>query len=104
MTANAADRSAASAEVRDNREQARYEVIVDGAVAGFAEYRLGARTIIFTHTLVEAAYEGQGLASRLVRFALDEARARGLRVRPKCPFFASYIASHPAYADLVSGG
>lgn len=75
--------------------------MVDGQVAGFAEYRLGSRTIIFTHTVVDPAYEGRGLGSRLARFALDDARARGLKVRPQCPFFARYIASHPAYADLV---
>jgi predicted GNAT family acetyltransferase len=87
--------------VRDNPERSRYEVLVDGAVAGFAEYRLRPATIIFTHTQVDPAYEGRGLGSQLVRYGLDDARARKLRVRPICPFFASYIAEHPAYADLV---
>ncbi len=89
--------------VIDNRERSRYELIADGQVVGFAEYRLGEGTIIFTHTVVEPAYEGHGVGSRLVRAALDDARARGLRVRPKCPFFARYIATHAAYADLVRG-
>ena len=88
--------------IHDNREHSRYEVLVDGQVAGFAEYRLGNRTIVFTHTVIDPAYEGQGLGSRVVRHALDDARARGLRVRPVCPFFAKYIAEHPAYADLVN--
>lgn len=74
---------------------------MDGAVAGYAEYRLGASTIIFTHTVVEPEFEGKGIGSRLVRFALDDARTRGLTVHPQCPFFAKYIATHPAYADLV---
>ena len=87
--------------VADNRELSRYEALVDGAVAGYAEYRLGERTIIFTHTVVQPAFEGRGIGSRLVRFALDDARARGLKVRPQCPFFAKYIATHAAYADLV---
>ena len=85
----------------DNRARSRYEAVVDGAVAGYAEYLLGERTIVFTHTVVEPAFEGKGIGSRLVRFALDDARARGLKVRPQCPFFAKYIATHPAYADLV---
>ncbi len=74
---------------------------MDGAVAGYAEYLLGEHIIVFTHTVVEPAFEGKGIGSRLVRFALDDARARGLKVRPKCPFFASYIDAHTAYADLV---
>jgi predicted GNAT family acetyltransferase len=90
------------ATVIDNRERSRYEATVAGDVAGYAEYRLGERTIIFTHTVVDHAHEGKGLASQLVRFALDDARTRGLRVRPQCPFFAKYIATHRAYADLVS--
>jgi uncharacterized protein len=93
-----------SVAIEDHRERSRYEIVVDGHVAGFSEYRLGSRTIIFTHTVVESAFEGKGLASKLVRHALDDARARGLRVRPVCPFFASYIKSHPAYADLVAPG
>lgn len=87
--------------VAENSARSRYEAMVDGAVAGYAAYRLGERTIIFTHTVVEPAFEGKGIGSRLVRFALDDARARGLKVRPQCPFFAKYIATHAAYADLV---
>ena len=42
-----------------------------------------------------------GVASHLAQVALDDARAQGLRVIPRCPFVADYIARHPEYADLV---
>lgn len=90
--------------VRDNPEASRFEISLDREVVGFAEYRLGPQTIVFTHTVVDPAFEGRGLGSQLVRGALDEARARGLTVRPDCPFFASYIGDHPAYADLLARG
>jgi predicted GNAT family acetyltransferase len=81
----------------------RYEIRVDGETAGYAEYhrRGGSSTISFTHTVVDDAHAGQGLAGRLARAALDDARARGLAVLPFCPFVRSWIAKHPDYVDLV---
>ena len=61
-------------------------------------------TIVFTHTVIEEQWNGRGLGTRLARHVLDEARRRGLRVRPKCPFIRSYIEGHPEYADLVAPG
>jgi hypothetical protein len=55
------------------------------------------------HTEVQSRFEGQGLGARLARFVLDDARERGLRVVPRCPFIAAYIKRHPEYADLVAG-
>jgi predicted GNAT family acetyltransferase len=88
-------------EVRDSPAEQRYEVRVDGELAGFAQYRARPGLIAFTHTEVDDRFEGQGLASKLVAFALDDARARGLAVLPFCPFVNGYIQRHPEYADLV---
>lgn len=93
----------AEIDVRDNRDQSRYEVFLDGAVAGRSEYHLTGRTIIFIHTETDPAYAGQGLASTLVQRALDDVRARGLRVIARCPYVKAWIQRHPAYADLLVG-
>jgi hypothetical protein len=87
--------------VRDNRAESRYEAELAGDL-GMIEYRLHGATIVFTHTEVPEALEGHGIASAMARFALDDARARGLRVQPLCPFIAGYIKRHPEYADLVA--
>jgi hypothetical protein len=87
--------------VQDNREQHRFEVHVDGTVAGFADYRLRDDTITFTHTEVGDEYEGEGLGSRLAAAALDAARDAGLAVIPSCDFIASYVKEHPEYIQLV---
>lgn len=80
----------------------RYEIVVDGDVAGFTEARDGDGGVVaMPHTVIEDAYEGQGLASRLVRAALDDIRSRGLLVHPFCPYVSSWIGKHPDYADLV---
>lgn len=57
--------------------------------------------IAFTHTEVDDAVEGQGLGSRLIRYALDDVRARGLKVRPVCPFVKTWIRRHEDYQDLL---
>ena len=92
-----------SVAVQDAPERHRWEAHETGALAGFADYRAEDGRVVFTHTVVEPAFEGRGVGSALVRTALDDARARGLRVVPRCPFFRSWIESHPDYADLVDG-
>lgn len=87
--------------VHDVPERHRYEAVLDGQVAGFAEYERSAGTVVFTHTVVDGAYEGRGVGSALARTALDEVRAAGLQVQARCSFIAGWIDKHPEYADLL---
>jgi predicted GNAT family acetyltransferase len=87
--------------VTDNRGQSRFEIEVDGEVAGYTSYQRGKDQIAFMHTEIEPAYEGRGLASQLISAALDQARAEGLEVLPFCPFVRGYISGHSEYLDLV---
>lgn len=86
-------------------DRQRYEARLDGQLAGFAEYELrGEDLIVFTHTEVDDAFEGRGVAGAIARFALDDVRATGTRrVVPRCPFIKSWIEKHPDYQDLVAG-
>ena len=88
-------------DVRNAPERERYEALDRGAVAGFAEYRTTGDLIVFTHTEVDPAHEGQGVGSALAQGALDDARARHLAVLPLCPFVKGWIERHPDYQDLV---
>ena len=93
-----------ASEVRDNRDRSRYEILVDGEVAGFADYRLREGRITFTHTEVDPEFEGRGVGGALARHALDEVAAEGTRtVVPRCPFFRAWIRRHPEYRPLVRG-
>ena len=87
--------------VIDVPDRSRFEIRDGGEVAGFTEYRRRPGLIAFIHTLTDPRFEGQGLASQLVRTALSEARSEGVAVLPFCPFVRAYIGRHTEYLDLV---
>lgn len=86
--------------VRHNCNAHRYEVELGDELA-VLEYLPAGSEIIFSHTEVPPAYRESGIASALVRYALDDARQRGLRVVPLCPFVAHFVRRHADYQDLV---
>jgi predicted GNAT family acetyltransferase len=87
--------------VTDVPEAGRYEARAADRVLGLAAYRRHGDRVLFTHTEVDPDAEGGGVGSTLVRGALDDVRARGLRAVPHCPFVRAWIEQHPDYADLV---
>lgn len=86
--------------VADAPERTRYEATGPDGLAGFAEYTTTSEMVVFTHTEVLPGHEGGGVGSALVRYALDDVRARGLRALAVCPFVLGWIRRHPDYADL----
>jgi len=86
--------------VRDNKSRHRFELDVEGAMA-FANYRLAPGSVIITHTETPAALRGRGIASKLVKGALEMIRADGLKVVAGCGFVVDYLRKHPEYSDLV---
>ena len=92
----------AEVQVTLNEDEKRYEARVDGALAGSAYFDSADDLVVFTHTEVDDAYEGQGVGSALARHALDDVRAQGGRkVVPRCQFIKGWIDRHPDYQDLL---
>jgi predicted GNAT family acetyltransferase len=85
----------------DDPDRHRFDLRSGEEVIGFLDYQLATSVIALVHIEVDEAHNGQGHAATLARSALDEARSRGLRVVPTCPYVASYVRKHPEYADLV---
>ena len=81
--------------VRDNPEELRYELLVDGTMAGEILYRLRSDAVVLVHTEIAPQFEGQGLGGKLVAGALADIRARGLRPVAVCPFVRAYLQRHP---------
>jgi len=86
--------------VRNNAALGRFELEADGHVA-VAYYHLSPGVITFTHAEVPAELSGRGIGSALVRGALDQVRAQGLKVIARCPFVSGFIGKHPEYGDLL---
>jgi hypothetical protein len=87
--------------VRDDPEELRYEILRDGELLGETRYRTAPGVIVLVHTEVEPSVEGEGVGTRLVAGALEDIRARGLRVVPLCPFVAAYLRRHPEQRDIM---
>jgi hypothetical protein len=87
--------------IADAPESSRFEIRLGDELAGLLQYRLQGESISLLHTEIDERFEGRGLGSRLIAFALDDARARGLAVLPFCPFVKAYLERHGEYLDLV---
>ncbi|MCA6109022.1 GNAT family N-acetyltransferase [Bradyrhizobium cenepequi] len=87
--------------VRNNKAQSRFELDVEGGIA-FANYRATPLAVIITHTETPRALRGRGIASELVKGALELIRADGHKVIAGCGFVVDYLGKHPEYRDLMA--
>lgn len=87
-------------EVTNNAEKHRFELAVDDQIAA-TYYEIADGVITFIHTEVPPALGGKGIGSKLIRGALDQVRADGLKVIAQCPFVKAFIEKHPDYQDLL---
>lgn len=87
-------------ECSHNEDRSRYEVRADGVRVGLLTYWLQDGYVAINHTETEPEFQGLGIASVLTKYALDDIRAKGLKVKPLCPYTAVWMREHPDYEDL----
>ncbi len=87
--------------VQDAPERSRFEIEVDGELAGFLDYRKDGDEYALPHTRIYPQFEGRGLGHELVRGALEEIAERGGTVLPYCPFVPKVIRDNPEFTELV---
>lgn len=87
--------------VHDNPTDSRFEIFVEGELAGYVDYRLHGREYALPHTRVLRPFEGRGIGSQLITGALAEIASRGGSVLPYCPFVPKVIRDNPEYLELV---
>jgi predicted GNAT family acetyltransferase len=87
--------------VQDNAADSRFEITVDGELAGYVDYRRDGEEYALPHTRVFSQFEGQGIGGQLITGALTEIASRGGTVLPFCPFVPKVIRDNPEFLDLV---
>ena len=68
--------------VTNNAAESRYEIHVDGVLAGFSEYADAGGVLVMPHTVVFDEFGGQGLAD--------------------CEYIQGFLEKHPDYQDLAA--
>lgn len=81
--------------VTDNASESRFELRLDGELAGWIDYRRAGDTVALTHAEVRHELRGQGHAETMTREALADLKRRGLQARPVCPYVVAYVRRHP---------
>ncbi|MFW7415610.1 GNAT family N-acetyltransferase [Demequina sp. SO4-18] len=88
--------------VTRNENESRYDLHVDGDLAGFAEYEIDGDRAAFTHTEVFETHRGGGVAGTLAGQALADTASRGLTIVPVCSYIAKYLDRHEVEGATVA--
>ena len=85
----------------DHAGHGRYVIDLGQGAEAEMTFRKDANgTITIDHTGVPPAFEGRGIASRLVNKAIADARAEGFKITPLCSYVVAQFRRHPEWADL----
>jgi len=83
----------------DNPRLSRFELPLEGGTA-LAYYQIADGVITFTSTQTPPSLRGKGAATKLIRDALSQARARSLEIRATCSFVVAFLERHPEFSDV----
>lgn len=85
-----------------------FEEVLDRAAAydrgnliGECEFEPSADKWIITHTGVREAYEGKGIARKLVLKVIEAARAAGVKISPVCSYARKMMAGKEEFKDVM---
>jgi predicted GNAT family acetyltransferase len=89
------------AETTVSAEHQKYTIAVEGKTVGLAEFADRGDQRVFYHTEVDPEFGGRGLATILVKEALDGARSDGKRIVPVCSMVGTVLKKHPEFDDIT---
>jgi predicted GNAT family acetyltransferase len=83
-------------------DASRYALYVDDALAALVDYRVQGDRVAFHHTYTEPRLRGQGLAARVVEFAVNDVEATGTKaISADCSYVADWFQKHPERGDML---
>ena len=86
----------------DHGSKGRYVLSKNGLEAEITFSVTTPNLIIADHTHVPEALRGTGAAVSIVHFMVNDARARGIKIVPLCPFVNAIRKKHPEWADVFA--
>ena len=81
-------------------ERSRFAVYESGQTAYLSYHVLEDGTLDFAYTYTPLAIRGRGIATAIIRTALEYAKDQGKKIEPTCPFVATYIDRHRNYQEI----
>jgi len=90
--------------IEDNGRHGRYVAKVAGvdAEAELTFTHRGASLISADHTGAPDSLKGTGAAAALVDHLIADARARGFKIIPLCPYVRARYEKHPDWQDVMT--
>lgn len=90
------DKNGENVEVFKDPQNGYFAIVYENEdnVAGFTQYLPMNGERVFFHTVIKEEYEGRGLASILIKNALEETDEEGLPILAVCPFVSSWLKKH----------
>ncbi len=87
--------------VKDNTEQRKFELVIDGSTT-FANYRLDGAVLYINYVEAPEVLRGTGAAGRLMEGIVQIAKDRSYKVVPICGYAQSWFKRHSEYQDLLA--
>ncbi len=88
-------------DVEHREQEGRFVVSELGHEAYLEYHELQDGTLDYAHTFTPNEIRGRGIATAIIREALDWAMATKKRVLPSCPFVNTYIDRHGEYKAVL---
>ncbi len=87
-------------EVLNDKQSSRFVMTVNGYDV-YLLYAEDKETIDLYSTFTPQELRGQGLAEKVVRFALDYAKEKHLKIIPTCWYVKKFVDKHSEFQYLV---
>lgn len=89
-------------DVTHDKQRKRFVVEELGHEAYLEYYELPDGSLDFAHTYTPNEIRGRGIASSIIKRALEYAREQGKQVVPGCPFVQTYVDRHKEYESVLA--